>query len=64
MLMKSLLAMALGGVAAWHLTAQRQDRLDRERKRSQAKPVEENTWENEGGALPVGPQLAPVVKGA
>jgi len=58
MLMKTLVAMALGGLATWHLT--KQTRLDRERRAAGHKPRDENTWENEGGALHgTGAQLGP-----
>ena len=60
MLFKSLLTLAVGGVAARQLAARRQDKLDRERELSQRTPRSENRWEGEGGALhESGAQLGP-----
>ena len=61
MVIKSLLALAVGGYAAWQLAARRQDQQARARALAEGrKPRAETNWENEGGALRgTGPQLGP-----
>lgn len=61
MRIKFLLALAVGGFAAWQLTAPNEERRARRLALAAGrKPPAETTWEDEGGALrESGSQLGP-----
>jgi len=51
-MIKPLIPVLLAGLAVWQWQSMRRRRAQAERLRVKVKPVEETTWEGEGGALP------------